>query len=258
MDIYEFGHTDSLIDVVVPTADIRGRWFPRCLESVKVAARGRALIVAVESSGPDFNFARSINAGMQRTTGHALILNDDATLEAGACDALLGAIQRTGDGVYQLFIHHPNGKPAEIGWYLDRSFLAPLRYAWRIRGPFATLRKLKNKRFYPFLPLRTPRDGFDGFTFVACLVTRNAWDAVGPLDEGFPLGWEDVDYSLRCHEAGIAYYAVPKAVAFHTINGTRTSGDPREGPSYESLARKWPRERMIRALETGPRGGVVD
>src|SRR5437867_10268267 len=161
MNFHEYGPAESPIEVVVPTADVHGRWFPACLRSIEASSQGRGRTVAVESSGPDFNFARSVNAAVNRTRNDILILNDDATLAVGAYQALLRARRAAGDGVYQLFIHLADGRPSEIGWYFDPSILAPLRYAWRIRGPFATVRKLRDGTFYPFLPLRKPRDGFD-------------------------------------------------------------------------------------------------
>jgi N-acetylglucosaminyl-diphospho-decaprenol L-rhamnosyltransferase len=214
-------------------------------------------VVAVESSGPGFNFARSVNVGLSRAAGDVLVLNDDARVAPGALDALLQARRTYGEGVYQCYIHGMNGSPWEIGWRYDPSFLGPIRYAISIRGPFATVRKLAKGELHAFLPLRFPRVGFDGFSFNAALVTAGVRQAVGPLDEGLPLGWEDIDYSLRCHERQVSYFAVPAAVVYHARTGTRKKGDPRERPSYAHLAEKWPKQRMVQTFRMGPKGSVA-
>jgi len=198
-----------------------------------------------------------VNVGLSRTVGDVLVLNDDVRLAAGTLDALLRARQAHGEGVYQCYIHGMNGSPWEIGWRYDPSLLGPIRYAISIRGPFATARKLARGELYPFLPLRFPRDGFDGFSFNAALVTAGVREIVGQLDEGFPLGWEDIDYSLRCHERQLSYFAVPAAVVYHARTGTRKKGDPRERPSYAHLAEKWPNHRMARTFRMGPKGRVA-
>ena len=257
MKVVEFGSPSSAIEVVVPTADIDGDWFRGCLKALEDSTLHPVHIVAVESSGPEFNFPRSVNTGLARTRNDVLVLNDDAWLAPDALSALMAARTRWGEGVYQCYIHLPNGTLHEIGWSLDRSVFAPVRYAVRLRAPFATLRKLATGTFYPFMPHKTPTDGFDGFSFNASLVTRKALQDVGPLDEGFPLGWEDVDYSLRCHTLNVPYYSVPQAAVYHAINATRKYGDPREIPSYRRLREKWPRALMLSTFDKGVKGRVA-
>lgn len=257
MNIHEHGPAESPIEVVVPTADVDGRWFPACLRSIQASSQRSTRVIGVESSGPGFNFARSVNVGVSHARGDVLILNDDVRIAPGALDALVRARHAYGEGVYQCYVHGMNGSPSEIGWWYDPSILGPVRYAFSIRGPIATVRKLAKGELYPFLPFRFPADGFDGFSFNASVVTAGVLAAVGPVDEGFPLGWEDIDYSLRCHERQIPYYSVPGAVVYHATTGTRKKRDPRERPSYARLAEKWPKERMVRTFRVGPSGRVA-
>jgi len=259
--ILEIEAPESLLDVVIPTADIRGTLFRDCIASLQGATSSPCRIVAVESSGTAFNFSRSINAGLSKSTQDVLILNDDTRLARGSIDALLQARGKFGEGAYQCYVHTFDGRPRNIGWSYDRSAFGPIKHALQLRAPLsapiATIRYLATGTFYRFRLHRTPVDGFDGFSFDAAMVTRETIRRVGVLDEDFPLGWDDVDYSLRCHELGVGYYAVPTAIVYHTVNGTRRQGDPREEISRRSLARKWPLDRLLRTLEKGPFGKVI-
>jgi glycosyltransferase involved in cell wall biosynthesis len=46
--------------------------------------------------------------------------------------------------------------------------------------------------------------------FAATLIPRGAWDSVGPLDEGFPLYYEDTEWSYRARLLGYDIRAAPK------------------------------------------------
>jgi len=91
-NVIEYGPPTSVVEVVVPTAAVRGPWFPTCHRSLRESAAWSVRVVAVESSGPGFNFARSVNVGLSRTVGDVLVLNDDVRLAAGTLDALLRAV----------------------------------------------------------------------------------------------------------------------------------------------------------------------
>ena len=47
------------------------------------------------------------------------------------------------------------------------------------------------------------------------MVRAEAIDAVGPLDEGFPLYVEDIDWARRMQDAGWSVYHVPGARMIH-------------------------------------------
>ena len=257
MEIHEFGPSTSQVEVVVPTANVKGRWFPGCRAALEASTIGQVRLIAVESSGPEFNFARSVNEGIARTTRDVFILNDDARVAPDALAALLRARGDWGEGVYNPFLHTLDGAPAEIGWSYDGTLWAPIRYAISVRAPFDVVRRLASGTFYPIFPHRLPHEGFHGFGFGAALLTKGAFDQVGPLDERFPLGCEDFDYSLRCHTLGIPYYAVPDSIVYHATKGTRKYTDSRVMTSKENFAEKWPRDRIREALASGVAGKVA-
>ncbi len=74
--------------------------------------------------------------------------------------------------------------------------------------------------------------------FAATLIPRSAWDKVGPLDEGFPLYYEDAEWCYRARSLGLSIRPAPRAVVFHAFGGRRPSGqaDPLTPRKLERVA----------------------
>lgn len=74
--------------------------------------------------------------------------------------------------------------------------------------------------------------------FAATLIPRSAWDKVGPLDEGFPLYYEDAEWCYRARSLGMIIRSAPQAVVFHAFGGRRPSGqaDPLTPRKLERVA----------------------
>jgi hypothetical protein len=51
------------------------------------------------------------------------------------------------------------------------------------------------------------------------LMTRRAWEDVGPIDEAFPAYYEDADWAYRARLAGWTIGVMPEAEAFHIFGG---------------------------------------
>lgn len=61
---------------------------------------------------------------------------------------------------------------------------------------------------------------------MACaLIPRTAWLAVGPIDDGFPMYYEDSDWSYRARLLGFQILAAPDAVAYHAFGGRVPGGE---------------------------------
>jgi len=58
--------------------------------------------------------------------------------------------------------------------------------------------------------------------FAAALLSRQAWEDIGPLDPGFPLYYEDSEWCYRARLLGYSILAAPKAIVYHAF-GSRTS-----------------------------------
>ncbi len=61
--------------------------------------------------------------------------------------------------------------------------------------------------------------------FAAALISMQAWQAVGPVDEGFPMYYEDTEWCYRARLRGYKILLAPKAVIFHAFGGRVPSGE---------------------------------
>ncbi|MGE5340644.1 MAG: glycosyltransferase family 2 protein [Candidatus Omnitrophota bacterium] len=60
--------------------------------------------------------------------------------------------------------------------------------------------------------------------FGAVMVTKASWKTVGALDETYRSFYEDVDWSMRAHLAGMKLLAAPEAIAYHAFGGSYPTG----------------------------------
>ena len=61
--------------------------------------------------------------------------------------------------------------------------------------------------------------------FAAALIPRQVWEAVGPADPGFPMYYEDSEWSYRARLLGYRVLFARQAVAYHAFSG-RAPGEP--------------------------------
>ena len=62
--------------------------------------------------------------------------------------------------------------------------------------------------------------------FAAALVPASAWQTVGPVDEGFPMYYEDSEWCYRARLFGHTILAAPQAVAYHAFSSQAPGGEP--------------------------------
>ncbi|MDE3089858.1 MAG: glycosyltransferase, partial [Chloroflexota bacterium] len=64
--------------------------------------------------------------------------------------------------------------------------------------------------------------------FAATLIPRRAWNRVGVIDEGFPLYYEDIEWSYRARLLGMSVCAAPHAIVYHAFGGKVPTGEALE------------------------------
>jgi len=159
-------------------------------------------------------FAAACNQGLRRARcRYLLLLNPDAIVHEATVDAMAELLDLHADVAAvggQLLNADGTPQPSAYRLYpgLLRAFLdlTGLRYAWlfiaRSRG--ATAEREPHA-------LR-PSAWLKG----ACLmIRREAYEAVGPLDEGFFLFGEDVDWCFRARQAGWQVALAPDCLVTH-------------------------------------------
>jgi GT2 family glycosyltransferase len=60
----------------------------------------------------------------------------------------------------------------------------------------------------------------------AALFSKPGWNAVGPMDEKFPMYYDDPEWCYRARLYGYKILAAPKAVVYHAFGGRVPSGEP--------------------------------
>lgn len=205
-----------------------------CLESLLAAEPGPARIVVVDNASTDGSslalsqwmeraagatvprltflssetnrgFGGASNLGIafldpDRSVGHFLLLNNDATVQGDFFSELDRALEVVPDA-------------AIVGVTIYESGAA--RRVWYAGGSFVPLRALAAHRHHvPQHEVAVPTEFVTG---CAMLVSRRAWAVLGPLPECYFMYLEDAEYSHRARAAGLPVVYAPRAVACHAI-----------------------------------------
>ncbi len=213
-----------------------------CLASLRQdAARGAALVVVDHSTDPasadalaadfpgvrilriagNYGFAAGVNRGARECdTTYLLLVNPDSVVEPDLCATLaawmdahpdVGAVGpriRNRDGSVQASARRfPNLTTAIAGRssWLTRAFPRNPLSRWN----------LPLREAGPDTPART-----DWVSGACVMIRRAAFDAVGGMDEGFFLYWEDADFCRRLASAGWQTMYFPGVAAVHMGGGS--------------------------------------
>lgn len=237
------------VAVVVPTPAAERPLTRRCLEAVASTTRDLDVVVhPVESSGPDFRFARSVNRGIHATedADFWVLLNDDCFVDPGWLPALLETVERHPRvGVVGAVLRYPQGGLQHAGGWVALRAREYLVEATRQRAPFWALRQILRRRrlFFPWMSghhrrLR-PTNRLD-FVTGACLgITAACREAVGDFDERYRMQMEDVDYCLRARQEGLEVGLATEATAVHQEAATSDQLRPAIVESVRRFQEKW-------------------
>jgi GT2 family glycosyltransferase len=165
------------------------------------------------------NFARGTNQSLAAATGDLLLLlNPDVEVLAGALDALTDFLTTHPDaGAVAAKLTYPDGRTQPS----VRGFPEPLPVLYDI---FGLARLFPRSR--TFGAYRQTFFDYEGTSpapqpMASCfLITRRAYDTIGPMDERFPLFFNDVDWCLRFRQAGLGIWYTADAVVIHRGGGT--------------------------------------
>jgi GT2 family glycosyltransferase len=183
------------------------------------AWEGWAEVLAMPRNG---GFAYGNNAGLQYALqrdprlGGVILLNPDTVVAPGAIDSLLGYLDKHPDvGIAGARIVNEKGWPESSAHRLP-SPLGELEDA----AQFAPLSRV----LHAHCGVTADRQRCPSVRLVsgACMaIRREVLDAVGPLDEGYFLYFEEVDFCLRAKRVGWHCAFVPEACVTH-LEGAST------------------------------------
>lgn len=157
------------------------------------------------------SLAFAINRGVEASSGeYMILLNPDVQLEADAVARMVevaGAEPACGAVAARLMFSWAPGFLNGLGNYVGA-------FSW---GTDIALGHLDLGQFHAWREVPSA-------CFAAALIPRPAWRLVGALDEGFPLYYEDSDWSYRARLLGLKILAAPQATIYHAFSGRVPSG----------------------------------
>ena len=172
--------------------------------------------VKVLENRDNLGFARGSNAALPATSApYILFLNPDCIVGPGTLTRMLDFMTATaGAGMAGCVIRNPDGseqvasRRAIPDPWIGLVRILRLERLW----PRLAADKRLDLTDAPLPDVPVPVEAISG-SFM--LVRRRALDQVGPLDEGYFLHCEDLDWFVRFRQAGWTIYLVPDAEAIH-------------------------------------------
>lgn len=215
-----------LVSVIILSKNGR-RHLAECLPSVQAQTYPNVEIIIVDDASSDDtavyvqthfpqarlvrlpdgpNFSAGNNLGAQHAQGdYYFFLNNDTVLDAHCLQELVAVQQASsaaGVAAMMRLYHHPafinglGGRQRRFGFGYDIG-MGSLDV-----GQFDGVAEVP------------------ALCFGAALVTRAAWEAVGPLDTRYQFYYEDADWSYRARLLGLPLAAAPRALVYHKFSAS--------------------------------------
>lgn len=220
------------------------------------AGAGRLVVIRNEDNR---GFARACNQALPHRGGGGLLLfNPDCVARPGAIEALAIALDEHPEaGAAGPLLLNPDGTEGPGG---RRCAPTPWRSFVRLFG-LTRLRSLSPRLFGDYdlegSPLPEGPVAVDAVSGACMLVRPGALDRVGPLDEGYFLHCEDLDWCERMRQAGLHVLFVPGARVVHDkglcsrhrplfVEWHKHRGMLRYYAKFNSGAHPWPLRVLVR------------
>ena len=173
--------------------------------------------VTLVRSETNSGFSGGHNQGMAAVPGAEfyLVLNSDALIRPGFFDAILAhAAARPEAGLIAPRLEWEDGEP-QVNLFRFPSPTSELMRA-AATGPVTKL----FRRRWTSLPLDVAEAEIEWASFACILLRGEMVRAIGPMDEGYFLYFEDAEYALRARRAGWGVAHTPKARAVYFRGGS--------------------------------------
>lgn len=182
----------------------------------------------------NLGYAKAVNQGVRLSRGNFIfLLNNDVKLTGNAVEGLVGFLTNNASaGAAAPLLYYPDGRmqvscrrfPAPLALlleYLGIKSLGPHR-KWKL-----TIEEHLGADIVP-QPMAS-----------ALMIKRDCWDAVGPMDEGFPIFFNDVDWCYRLYKnTDYNIYLCREAKAIHHEGASvKRMGYKKKIEFYKSLLR---------------------
>ena len=212
-------------------------------------AAGRALLESLPARridpGSNLGYAGGVNLGVARSTASdpadiVIVMNPDVLVFPGCVPALLDRL-RAGAAVAGPAFFWDRGRrmilpPAEERTRRGEmlALLAAHSEGWAARA-----RRRWRRHARKHWEARAPLASY-ALSGSLLAIRRDAWEQVGPFDEGFRLFFEETDWLLRARRKGLRSEYVPGAEAVHLYSQS-AAREPRSQQWFEESARRFRR-----------------
>ncbi len=174
-------------------------------------------IVLVENK-KNLGFAKANNQGIESSKGeYVFLLNSDTEVKKDSLKKLLEFSKKTKDaGVVSARLLNPDGSIQESCFNFPTIGNAASEYWLGKKGAYSK-----------FAPKGKTPVQIDVCAFAAVLLTPEALNTVGGLEEKYFMYYEDFDYCRRTYEFGLKVYYLPKAeiIHYHGSSGKKIAKD---------------------------------
>jgi O-antigen biosynthesis protein len=153
-----------------------------------------------------FNFSEKINVGAVRSSGdHLMLLNDDTeVISSDWLESMLMYSRFDRIGAVGPKLLFEDGRIQHAGIALSAESSGPIHlyrgFPRHHPGHFSAVRLSLNLL---------------GVTGACMMTSRTAFDEVGGYSERFPLNYNDIDYCLKLHDAGLRVAYDPEVELYH-------------------------------------------
>ena len=170
----------------------------------------------VRYPGKGFNFSAINNFGRKYASGqYLLLLNNDVEITDGDWmgEMVRQCARPRGGAICGAMLYYPDDTIQHAGVITGLGGYAGHSHKYKQRGGSG----------YMFRTA-TVQD-LSAVTAACMLVKTSVWDAVGGLDEGFTVAFNDVDFCLRVRDAGYKILWTPYAWLYHHESKSRGSDE---------------------------------
>jgi GT2 family glycosyltransferase len=198
-------------------------------------ARLESLPIRRIDPGANLGYAGGVNLGAASSTAEAMIvMNPDVLVFPGCVPALLERL-RAGAAVAGPAFYWDRGRRMLLPPGEERGRTAELLAVLSARAARRRWRRHARRHWEARGPLASW-----SLSGSLLAIRRDAWERVGPFDEGYRLFFEETDWLLRARRLGLRSEYVPAAEAVHLYNQS-AAREPRSQGWFEESARRFRR-----------------
>jgi len=245
--------------IIIPVADMQDEITTSCLDHLRKVTKLPLEIVLVESSGNEFAFGKSVNAGIRAAEQNQILigLDSDAYPYPGSIEKLVSCVRNDSRVGYAAAMVYSDDVSPRVGWVLSDLpwFLCSLMR----KGPTYAYRRMLMGKWWSFgvKPVSKYEEGkMVGAQTTMFALRRECYDDVGPIDERYRVSLVDVDYCFRILISKDWYLtSCPSAPIYHKYHATQHAyGWEKTYDAWRIYLENWPRARFRLVRNAAARG----